>query len=66
MITFFISLFQSLLSFLLLYKYLGLFIIALVSSIALPIPASVALSAAGGFASQGYLNIYAVLGVTLL
>jgi len=66
MLTFFTALFQSLLSFLLLYKYLGLFIIALVSSIALPIPASVALSAAGGFASQGYLNIYAVLGVTLL
>jgi membrane protein DedA with SNARE-associated domain len=66
MITFFISFFQYLLSFLLLYKYWGLFTVALISSIALPIPASVALSAAGGFASQGYLNIYAVLGVTLL
>lgn len=60
------SWFQYLLSFLLLYKYLGLFVIAFISSVALPIPASVALSAAGGFASQGYLNIYAVLGVTLL
>jgi membrane protein DedA with SNARE-associated domain len=45
---------------------LGLFIIALVSSIALPIPASAALAAAGGYASQGYLNIYTVLIVTLL
>ncbi len=58
--------FQYLLSFLLLYKYFGLFIIALLSSIALPIPASTALAAAGGFASQGYMNIYAVLGITLL
>jgi membrane protein DedA with SNARE-associated domain len=58
--------FQYLLSFLLLYKYFGLFIVALFSSIALPIPASTALAAAGGFASQGYMNIYAVLGVTLL
>jgi membrane protein DedA with SNARE-associated domain len=31
-----------------------------------PIPASVALSAAAGFASQGYLNIYAVLIVTFV
>ena len=58
--------FQYLLTFLLLYKYFGLFIIALVSSIALPIPASTTLAAAGGYASQGYMNIYAVLGVTLL
>lgn len=61
-----IQLLQYLFSFLLLYKYFGLFIIALVSSIALPIPASVILSAAGGYASLGYLNIYAVLGVTFL
>jgi membrane protein DedA with SNARE-associated domain len=37
-----------------------------VSSIALPIPASTALAAAGGYASQGYMNIYAVLSITLL
>jgi membrane protein DedA with SNARE-associated domain len=66
MFSFFTSLFQSLFSFLLLYKYFGLFFIALISSIAIPIPTSVALSAAGAFASQGYLNIYAVLSVTLL
>jgi len=66
MVALFTSWFQYLFSFLLLYKYLGLFVVAFVSSVALPIPASVALSAAGGFASQGYLNIYAVLGVTLL
>jgi membrane-associated protein len=66
MITFFTSLFQSLLSFLLLYKYWGLFAMAFFSSVVLPIPASATLSAAGGFAAQGYLNIFAVLGVTLL
>jgi len=65
MIALFSSLFQSLLSFLLLYKYWSLFAVAFFSSVVLPIPASAALSAAGGFASQGYLNIYAVLGVTL-
>ncbi len=59
------SLFNWLLSFLLLYKYWGLFSIAFVSSVALPIPASAGLSAAGAFASQGYMNIYAVLSVTL-
>ena len=66
MIHFFTSMFQSLLSFLLLYKYWGLFLVAFLSSVALPIPASTALAAAGGFASQGFLNIYGVLGVTLL
>jgi membrane protein DedA with SNARE-associated domain len=59
------SLFQHILSFLLLYKYFGLFIVAFASSVALPIPASATLAAAGGFASQGFLNIYAVLGITL-
>jgi membrane protein DedA with SNARE-associated domain len=58
--------FQYLLSFLFLYKYFGLFVVALLSSIALPIPASTVLAAAGGFASQGYFNIYLVLGITLL
>lgn len=66
MFNFFTSFFQYLFTFLLFYKYWGLFFIALFSSIAVPIPASVALSAAGGFASQGYLNIYAVFGVTFL
>ena len=65
MIALFSSMFQYLLSFLLLYKYWGLFLVAVLSSVVLPIPASTALSAAGGFASQGYLNIYAFLGVTL-
>ena len=66
MFTFLNLIFAPLLSFLLLYKYIGLFAIALLSSIALPIPASASLAAAGGFASHGFLNIYAVLGVTLL
>ena len=58
--------FQYLLSFLTLYKYWAVFLFAFLSSVALPIPASFALAAAGGFASQGYLNIYAVLFITTL
>jgi membrane-associated protein len=60
------SLLDSLLAFTLLYKYWGLFGTAFVSSLILPIPASTLLTAAGGFASQGFLNIYSVLVVTLL
>ncbi len=45
------------LSFLLLYKYGALFIIAFVAALAFPIPASTTLLAAGGFASQGYLEL---------
>jgi membrane-associated protein len=59
------SLLAPFLTFLLLYKYVALFLIAVVASIALPIPESFTLAAAGGFASQGYLNIAAILGVAL-
>lgn len=45
------------LSFLLLYKYGALFIIAFVAAFAIPIPASTTLLAAGAFASQGYLQL---------
>ncbi len=51
----------DLLSFLLLYKYVALFAIGYVAALALPIPASTALVAAGGFASQGYFDISLVL-----
>ena len=64
--SFLLSMFNYLFSFLLLYKYWGLFLVAFLSSVVLPLPASAALSAAGGFASQGYLNIYAVMIVTTM
>lgn len=55
------SIFGDLLAFLLLYKYVALFAIGYVAALALPIPASTTLVAAGGFASQGYFDISAVL-----
>ncbi len=54
------------LSFVLLYKYVALFLIAFVASVVIPIPASTTLAAAGAFAYQGYLNIFAVLFVAFL
>lgn len=53
------------LSFLLLYKYLALFLVAFLSSIIFPLPYTALLMAAGAFSSQGYLNIYYVLAVSL-
>lgn len=54
------------LSFLLLYKYGALFIIAFVAALAIPIPASTTLLAAGAFASQGYLQLEWVITAALL
>lgn len=61
----FTSFFNLLLALVFLYKYWGLFIIALLSSLLLPIPASSILAAAAAFASQGFLNLYLILFVTL-
>ncbi|MFA9262313.1 MAG: DedA family protein [Undibacterium sp.] len=62
--------FQNILSFLLVYKYLGLFLITFLAAFALPLPSSSSLMTAAGFASQGYLSIgwvifFATLGNTL-
>jgi len=57
---------SPLLSFLLLYKYTALFLIAFVSSLAIPIPASIILAAAGAFSSQGYFNLLAVITFSLI
>ena len=46
----------ELLSFLLLYKYVGLFLIIYSSAIIVPWPENTILLAAGAFASQGYFN----------
>ena len=54
------------LSFLLLYKYLALFIVAFLAAFLLPLPSSSALAAAGAFAAQGYMNIYLVILVALI
>jgi membrane protein DedA with SNARE-associated domain len=57
---------STLLSFILLYKYQALFGIAFLAALALPLPASSTLAAAGAFASQGYMNIYTVFVVAFL
>lgn len=54
------------LSFLLLYKYIGLYIVALLAALALPLPSSSILAAAGAFSAQGYFSITTVLLVALL
>jgi len=48
---------QSILPYILLYKYWAIFIITLLSSLALPVPAGSLLIASAAFASQGYFNI---------
>lgn len=48
------------LSYLLLYKYIALFLIIFLSALALPAPASAMILASGAFASQGYFNFFAV------
>lgn len=57
---------NSLLSFILLYKYIGLFIVSYLAALLLPLPSSSTLAAAGSFTAQGYLNISAVLIVAFL
>lgn len=53
------------LSYLLLYKYVALFVIAFVAALILPVPASSTLAAAGAFASQGYFDFATVIMVAL-
>lgn len=58
--------FDAFLTFLLLYKYAALFIIAYVAALILPLPSGTTLAAAGAFAAQGYFNFPLVLFVALL
>lgn len=54
------SLFGSLLSFVLLYKYAALFLIVFVAAVAVPIPSGAVIVASFVFAGQGYMNTAAV------
>ncbi len=54
-------LFQNILGLLLVYKYITLFLVAFLSSLGVPLPAGSSTVASAAFASQGYLNIFAVL-----
>lgn len=60
-----IFLVTSFTSYLLAYKYLALFIIDFASSFLVPIPLNEIILVAGAFASQGYMNVLAVLGTAL-
>jgi membrane protein DedA with SNARE-associated domain len=60
------ELITSLLPYLLLYKYVALFLIAYIAALLIPLPSNTTLLAAAAFASQGYLNIYIVILVALI
>jgi len=54
-----------LLSFLLLYGYLALFVVAFFAAAIAPLPASTLLVAASAFSAEGYLNIFAIFFTVL-
>lgn len=56
---------QTIVSELVMYRYAALFVVTFLSSLGFPLPAAASTIAAAAFASQGYLNIYAVLAVAL-
>ena len=49
------------LSFVLLYKYLALFLVTFMASLILPLPATALLMATGAFAFQGYFNLWEII-----
>lgn len=55
----------AILSYLLLYKYVALFVVSYLAVLFIPLPSNTSLFAAAAFASQGYLNIYIVIIVAL-
>lgn len=57
---------QTILPYVLLYKYWALFIITFLGSLAIPIPAGTLLVASAAFASQGYFNIVVLIFVVML
>lgn len=57
---------QYLLTFVLLYKYVAIFLITFIGALAIPIPASSVLIASGFFVTQGYLDMSYVFLAGLL
>lgn len=57
---------QSLISYLLLYKYITIFSIAFLAAFIVPIPSGNVLMASGAFASVGYLDIYIVVVLSIV
>lgn len=56
---------NSLLSYVLLYKYAAIAIVVYSSAVILPLPSNAMLLAVGAFASQGYLNFWLALAVAV-
>jgi membrane-associated protein len=57
---------RTILPFILLYKYVALFLLTFLSSLAIPIPAGTLLVASAAFASQGYFNIWILFPVAMI
>ncbi len=55
------DLLSVLLSYVQIYKYLGIFVITFLGAFALPLPSGSVISAAAAFAVQGYMNFYLVV-----
>ena len=55
----------AVLSFLLLYKYIALFVIAFFLAVGIPLPVAIVLLASGGFASLGYFDFTTTFLVAL-
>lgn len=62
----YLFIFGSLLSYLLLYKYVALFIFVFISSVGIPIPSNSILLTVGVFASQSYFDFWASLAVAVI
>lgn len=56
---------SSLLSFILVYKYVALFLIVYLGAIIVPWPVNITLLAVGAFASQQYFSFWASLGIAV-
>ncbi|MFA5131883.1 MAG: DedA family protein [Candidatus Paceibacterota bacterium] len=61
-----ITILDSVLSFLLLYKYVALFLVSYLAALVAPLPSSAVLAASGAFAAQGYFSLTWVLVVAFL
>ena len=57
---------QNLIPYLVLYKYVSIFIIAFIAAFIVPIPSGSVLMVASAFASIGYFNIYWVIIISII
>jgi membrane protein DedA with SNARE-associated domain len=57
---------ESLLSYILLYKYVALALLVFANAIVIPLPINTLLLATGAFASQGYLNLGLALVLSIV